>query len=205
MQDSRYWIVKRLIDLLLGSLLSAVAAPVVLLGAVSILLSDGRPAFLRVVRIGQGGCRFELLKLRTMVRGADQHPLGSITVGDDPRILRFGAFLRRHKFDEFPQLINVVLGDMSLVGPRPEVPEYVALYSEEERQILQYRPGITSPASIKFVNEADLLRTAHDPRKTYLEVILPEEIRIDLEYMRRATILSDLGVLLDTVSTVLRR
>jgi lipopolysaccharide/colanic/teichoic acid biosynthesis glycosyltransferase len=164
---------------------------------------DGAPCFYVSRRVGERGRPFRLYKIRTMSESAERGPLGSVTTGDDPRVTVTGRVLRRWKIDELPQLLNVLLGDMSMVGPRPETPEYVALYTEEQREILRYRPGITSPASITFIREAELLSLEDDPVTYYAERIMPEEIRIDLTYMRRATVWSDMTVLLKTAIVAL--
>ena len=130
------------------------------------------------------------------------HP--QLTVGEDPRITRAGRWLRRTKIDELPQLINVLKGEMSLVGPRPEVPRYVALYNEEEKSVLELVPGITDPASIKYRRESELLACSPEPEKTYIEEIMPEKIRINLDYARRATLFTDFKVILTTLCLVLK-
>lgn len=193
---------KRTVDVLLSCIVLAILGPAIVAAAIVVCIGDGPPAFYRSRRVGKEGREFNLLKLRTMVLDAQHSKLGSVTVGDDPRVTATGRFLRRWKLDELPQVLNVLAGDMSLVGPRPETPEYVALYSVDQRQILQYKPGITSPASILFVDEADLLSRADDPTTKYAEEIMPQEIAIDLAYMRRATIWSDIGVMASTVRTV---
>lgn len=121
-----------------------------------------------------------------------------LTVGNDARVTRTGRWLRRAKLDELPQLFNVLKGEMSLVGPRPEVPRYVALYTDEQKRVLGLRPGITDPASIAFRNEADVLAGYFDPQEAYLRKIMPQKIRLNLAYARRRTIVSDLGILLRT-------
>jgi len=196
--------VKRMLDLLLAGLGLVVVAPVGLIAAVVVFLSEGRPVFYLSRRVGQGGREFTLHKLRTMVPRSDRGSLGSVTVADDARLSRTGRALRRWKLDELPQLVNVLKGEMSIVGPRPDAPEIVALYTDEQREILRYRPGLTSPASIRFVNEAELLATSDDPRRLYIEEIMPEEIRLDLDYMKQATVGSDLRVMLATVVAVFR-
>jgi lipopolysaccharide/colanic/teichoic acid biosynthesis glycosyltransferase len=122
-----------------------------------------------------------------------------LTIGDDPRITRIGRTLRRYKLDELPQLINVLVGEMSLVGPRPEAPELMALYTEKQREVLQLVPGITDPASVKYVREGSLLGRVRDPASYYLEVVVPEKVRLNLQYAERATFWSDLGVIANTL------
>jgi len=137
-----------------------------------------------------------------MVPGAASHRLGSVTVADDPRVTPTGRFLRRYKLDELPQLVNVLAGQMSLVGPRPECPEFVSAYTDEQRQVLRYRPGITSPASIVYLDEAGRLAAESDAVRVYREQILPDELRIDLDYMEQATVRSDLRVVARTVAAL---
>ena len=190
---------KRAFDVACAAFGLTLFAPVLVAVAIVIRAREGPPVLYRPRRVGRNGRRFRLYKFRTMVCGADCTELGSVTVAEDQRITPMGRRLRRYKLDELPQLFNVLRGEMSLVGPRPEDPEFITFYTDEQREILRYTPGITSPASVRFVNEAALLRQAEHPRRKYLEEIMPEEIRLDLEYMRRATLLSDIGVLLETL------
>jgi lipopolysaccharide/colanic/teichoic acid biosynthesis glycosyltransferase len=166
--------------------------------ALLIKLGDGGPVFFRQERVGKGGRSFQLWKFRTM-RERAEHEGPRLTVGRDPRITRVGALLRRFKLDELPQLVNVLRGEMSLVGPRPEVPEYVARYTPEQRAVLELVPGITDPASIKYRNESELLAQSADPEASYVNRIMPDKIRMNLEYARRANALTDLGVILRTI------
>lgn len=190
--------VKRGMDVL-GALAGLVLlAPLLAAVAVAIRLRDGAPVLYRQRRVGVHGT-FAVLKFRTM----RSVPGPSITAGADPRITLMGRWLRRWKLDELPQLLNVLRGDMSLVGPRPEVPEFVAEYTVEERAVLRYRPGITDPASLRFRDEATLLAAAPDPVAWYRDVLLPEKLRLSLAYARRATPWSDLGVLAATVWVLL--
>lgn len=189
---------KRLLDLMGSALGLIVLSPLFLVVGLLIWANDRGPVFFRQERIGQGGRPFLIWKFRTMVMNAEA--LGSpLTVGRDPRITRVGHWLRKTKIDELPQLINVLLGQMSLVGPRPEVAAYVALYTPEQREVLQLRPGITDPASLRFRNEQELLAQAVDPEGWYVEVIMPEKIRLNLEYGRRASVRTDLGLVWLTV------
>jgi lipopolysaccharide/colanic/teichoic acid biosynthesis glycosyltransferase len=163
-----------------------------------IKLDDGGAVFFRQVRVGRDGRLFRVWKFRTMIANAEQRG-GPLTVGEDPRTTRIGRWLRRSKLDELPQLFNVLAGEMSLVGPRPEVPRYVALYSPDQRRVLDLVPGITDPASIVYRHESDLLARAPDPERHYIAVIMPEKIRINLAYAARATWWTDLVVVLDTL------
>lgn len=125
-----------------------------------------------------------------------------LTVGEDARITRSGKFLRRYKLDEFPQLWNIVLGEMSFIGPRPEVPKYVALYTEDQKRVLSVRPGLSDPASLAYMNEAELLAQAKDPEKTYIEEIMPAKLALNLKYIEERSFLGDLGLMLKTVGKV---
>jgi len=165
--------------------------------ALLIKLDDGGPVFFRHERVGHRGRPFLLWKLRTMRTGAEKAGPG-VTVDGDDRITRLGRWLRAYKLDELPQLINVLRGDMSLVGPRPEIASVVALYSAQQRAILDIMPGITDPASLKYRNEAALLARYEDPLTAYLEEVVPDKVRISIEYAQKATLWSDVGVLFRT-------
>ncbi|WP_257313155.1 sugar transferase [Geothrix fuzhouensis] len=188
----------RLFDFL-GALLGLVLlSPGLLLIAAIIKLADRGPVFYRQVRVGREGRLFRIWKFRTMVVGADR--IGrSLTVGGDPRVTRVGAYLRRWKLDELPQLLNVVTGEMGFVGPRPEVPRYVALYTETQRRVLDLRPGITDLASIAYRNESDLLDGHEDPEAHYIRTILPDKIRINLDYAAKAGVWRNFKVILATL------
>jgi lipopolysaccharide/colanic/teichoic acid biosynthesis glycosyltransferase len=192
---------KRLFDLGLAILGLILLWPVFLAIAILIKLEDRGPVFYLQERIGYRGKPFRIWKFRTMV--VDAEKLGKpLTIGKDPRITRVGYWLRKYKLDELPQLLNVVFGQMSFVGPRPELPCYVALYTPEQREILDFLPGITSPASIKYSNESELLAQARDPEKFYIEQVMPEKIKLDLEYFRNATLWSDLVIILKTLGRI---
>jgi len=193
---------KRLFDILLSALALVLLSPLLLVVAIVIVVGARGGAFFRQTRVGKGGKPFRLLKFRTMRPGSEA--MGRITVGErDPRVTRIGVFLRRTKLDELPQLWNVLVGDMSLVGPRPEVPEYVALYSGEQRRVLDVRPGITSLASIAYINENELLGRSADPKRTYVEDVLPAKLELDLKYVRDRTMGMDIGILLGTAARML--
>ena len=195
---------KRGLDFTVAALGLALLAPVFGLVALCIRLDSPGPVFFRQERVGRGGRIFRIHKFRTMVADAPSRGLG-ITVGEDVRITRVGRRLRRSKLDELPQLIDVLAGHMSLVGPRPELPRYVALYPADLRsQLLRVRPGITDPASLQFADEAALLAASTDPERQYREVLLPAKLRLSAEYAGRATLATDLGVLLRTLGVLLR-
>ena len=179
-------------------------APLFAAIAVWIRLDSSGPVFFRQERVGRGGLAFRIHKFRTMLSAPADTAARDITIGADPRITRAGAFLRRHKLDELPQLIDVLFGDMSLVGPRPEVPHYVATYPDAIRaKVLSVRPGITDPASLQFRNESELLARAADPEREYREVVLPAKLRLAVDYVEHATLAGDLRVLGLTVRMLL--
>jgi lipopolysaccharide/colanic/teichoic acid biosynthesis glycosyltransferase len=166
-------------------------------------IDDGLPIFYLQERIGLEGRKFKLVKFRTMRN--DAHRKGLLTVGSrDSRITRLGYFLRKYKLDELPQLVNVLKGDMALVGPRPEVEKYVLLYNESQRKVLSVKPGITDMASIEYIDENELLAKSDDPEKTYIEEIMPHKIEINLSYIRERSLAKDVGVLIRTAARIVR-
>ena len=188
---------KRMFDIVASGFGLIVLSPLFLILAIWIKLDSKGPVFYRQVRVGRGNKDFRIFKFRSMRVGADKGSLVTIG-GHDPRVTRSGYFIRKFKFDELPQLINVFLGDMSLVGPRPEVRHYVDYWTPEQMHVLDVRPGITDPASIKFRNENDLMERAEDPEKYYIEVIMQEKIRLYLEYVEKHSFLYDLGLVFKT-------
>jgi lipopolysaccharide/colanic/teichoic acid biosynthesis glycosyltransferase len=196
---------KRLFDLLLSGVALVALAPLLLVIALWIKLDSPGPVFFRQRRVGRQGVPFRIHKFRTMV--ADAPTRGpAITIGADARITRAGRRLRAWKLDELPQLLDVLAGDMSLVGPRPEMPQYVALYPPELRaRVLAVRPGITDPASLRYADESALLAAAADPEREYREVLLPAKLRESAAYADRATLCSDLGVIGRTLGVLWRR
>lgn len=199
-----YRAVKRTIDLSAGALALLLLSPVIGVVAWQIRREDGGPAFYRAPRVGLGGAPFKMYKFRTMVTDADRIG-GPSTAGDDPRITRIGHRIRSSKLDEIPQLINVVSGEMSLVGPRPEVQHYVDMFTERERQILSVKPGITDWASIRYRNEGEILRGAADPEQAYMEKIRPGKLELQLEYVRRQSLWQDLQILAATARILFER
>lgn len=195
---------KRLLDLSFAFVALVLLGPLMCAIALLVRIDSPGPALFRQDRVGKGGRMFAMLKFRSMRADAARNGL-AITVGDDPRITRVGRLIRRYKLDELPQLWNVIKGDMSLVGPRPEVPRYVDLYpAEVRRAVLSVRPGITDPASIAFVNESELLATAADAEAMYREVILPQKLRMYCDYVAGHSVVGDLKVLVRTVVAALR-
>ncbi len=192
---------KRAFDLFVAVALLLVAAPIMACAALVILVVDGTPILFRQTRVGRGGALFTLMKLRTM-RPCSQG-LG-ITVAGDERVTPLGAWLRKWRLDELPQLLNVLRGDMSMVGYRPELPQYVAANLESYRSLFEYRPGVTDPATIALTDESELLRWQDDPEAYYVHKLLPEKIRVSQGYAQSSSIGSDLGVLAATCIAILR-
>ena len=196
---------KRILDCSCAAIGLTALAPVFVVIAIVIRTDSPGAVFYRQVRVGRGGKPFRIWKFRTM---AEHQQPGSpqITAAGDSRITRVGAVLRRYKLDELPQLINVLVGEMSLVGPRPEVPRYVALYPPDLREIvLSVRPGITDLASISFRNESEILACSEDPEHEYIEVVLPRKLALSAEYVKTQTIASDFSLVCQTLVQVFRR
>jgi len=195
--------IKRAFDLLASASGLVVLAPLLLLIAVAVKLDSPGPVLFRQERVGRNGRIFRIRKFRTMVRDAPRLG-GAITVGRDPRITRVGHVLRRYKLDELPQLIDVLLGDMSLVGPRPEVPKYVALYPPGIRErVLSVRPGLTDNASLAYIDENAQLAGAADPEREYVEKILPEKLRLYVEYVDNRSLALDLSIIGRTAARII--
>lgn len=197
-----YPFVKRLFDFVLAVMGLTLLSPVILILAILIKLDSKGPIFYKGTRVGKAGKLFGMYKFRTMVVNADKIG-GSSTPDDDPRITRMGKFLRATKFDELPQLINVAKGEMSFVGPRPQVKWAVDLYTVQERQVLTVLPGITDYASVHFPNEGEILRGSKDPDKDYMDKIHPEKMRLSLEYIHSQSILLDLQIIIQTLVTII--
>jgi lipopolysaccharide/colanic/teichoic acid biosynthesis glycosyltransferase len=194
---------KRLFDVVLSLVGLLLVAPLLLLIAVLIKLASPGPILYRGMRVGQFGRPFRILKFRTMVVDAERRG-GSATAEDDPRVTSIGKLLRRYKLDELPQLGNVLMGDMSFVGPRPEIQKYIERYTQEEKGILKLRPGITDWASIWNSNEAAVLEGSSDPEGTYEELILPTKIALQLKYLQDHSFVTDLKILFHTFAKLLR-
>ena len=193
----------RFFDFILSLVGLVVLAPIFIILAIWIKIDSKGPVFYKQVRVGQNGIDFGLFKFRSMVVDADKK--GLITVGGrDPRITRSGYFIRKYKLDELPQLINILLGDMSLVGPRPEVRKYVELYTDEQQKVLSVKPGITDYASIEYMDENELLGKSNDPEKTYIEEIMPEKIKYNMKYIQNKNLFEYFKIILLTVSKIVR-
>ena len=189
---------KRWVDMILSSVALIILSPLFFVVAILIKLDSHGPVFFRGTRIGKDGSPFRIYKFRTMVDNAEKIG-GPSTPADDPRLTKIGKILRRYNLDELPQFINVLNGEMSIVGPRPEVPQYVKIFTEEEREILTVRPGITDWASIWNPDEGAVLAGSDDPEKEYLEKIWPEKHRLELEYVRNRSFLIDCKIMLKTL------
>ena len=194
---------KRAFDIIASGLGLIVLSPLFLVLAIWIKLDSKGPVFYRQVRVGYKNKDFRIFKFRSMRVGSDKGSLVTIG-GHDPRVTRSGYFIRKFKFDELPQLINVFVGDMSLVGPRPEVRHYVDYWTPEQMHVLDVRPGITDPASIKFRNENELMEKAEDPEKYYIEVIMQEKIKLYLEYVEKHSFWYDLGLIFKTFWVIVK-
>jgi len=193
--------VKRAFDVAMSAVGLVITSPLVVAAAIAVKVESPGPAFYVAPRVGKDGRIFQILKLRTMRAGAAGP---AVTAGDDPRITRVGRLLRRAKLDELPQLLNVLRGDMSLVGPRPEDPRYVARYTPEQRKVLEVRPGITGPTVLAFIDEESILKGG-DAEAVYVGKVMPDKLAIDLDYIHRASFRGDLAILGRTALAMLGR
>jgi len=193
--------IKRFFDLVMSLLGLLLLSPVFLIIAVFILLDSRGGVFYKQMRVGRGGMDFNLFKFRSMKTHSDLK--GALTIGaNDSRITRVGFYIRKYKLDELPQLLNVFIGNMSLVGPRPEVRKYVQLYNKEQLEVLTVKPGITDYASIVFSNESELLGKNDDPEKVYIDQIMPQKLRLNLKYIREKGMIKDIRIILGTLSKI---
>ena len=193
----------RFCDIVLSCLGLLLLSPLFVVVAVWIVIDNPGPIFYRQMRVGKDGKDFGLLKFRSMRIGADKESL--ITIGEhDSRITRAGYYIRKYKLDELPQLWNVLTGDMSLVGPRPEVRRYVDMYTDEQRQVLTVRPGITDYASIEYIDENRILAQAEDPDRTYIEEIMPAKIAMNMRYIEHQTLGEYMKIIFLTLAKIIR-
>lgn len=191
-------ILKRLFDIVASFIGIILLSPFLIIIAIFIKLGSNGPIFFKQERVGLKGKHFLILKYRTMIVDAEKYGK-QITVGKDNRITAVGSFLRKYKLDELPQLINVLKGDMSLVGPRPEVPRYVKLYSKEQLKVLDVRPGITDLASLRYSDENELLGTVENPEEYYVNVIMKDKLDLNLEYIDKSNVFYDIVIILKTI------
>lgn len=193
---------KRLLDIFSSALVLLLLLPLWLIIALAIVLESRGGVFYRQIRVGKDNKDFYLYKFRTMRTGSDQK--GLLTVGErDSRITRVGYFLRKYKIDEFPQLLNVLKGDMSIVGPRPEVRKYVDMYTPEQMRVLSVRPGLTDIASVQYVHENELLAASDNPEKTYIEEVMPAKLALNLQYIDNQSVLGDIKLIWKTFVAIL--
>ena len=193
--------VKRIFDIVLSLIGITVLLPFFFLFAVLIILNSGFPIFYLQKRVGKNGIDFSLLKFRTMKKDSDKK--GLLTIGEnDSRITTIGRFLRKYKIDELPQLFNVLMGDMSLVGPRPEVRKYVDMYSAEQKKVLSVKPGITDYASIEYANENRILSTSQNPEQLYINDVMPSKLKLNLKYIEDQSFFTDLKIIFKTIGRI---
>ncbi len=189
--------IKRFLDVTASLLVLVVLLPVWLLIALAIVLDSKGGVFYKQLRVGKNNRDFYLYKFRTMRVGADQK--GLLTVGErDNRITRVGYLLRKYKIDEFPQLLNIIKGDMSIVGPRPEVRKYVDMYTTEQMQVLSVRPGLTDPASIQYVHENEILAASDNPEQTYIDEVMPAKLALNVDYIQNQSLVYDIKLIFKT-------
>jgi lipopolysaccharide/colanic/teichoic acid biosynthesis glycosyltransferase len=198
-----YFFIKRILDILITSIGIILFFPVIIAVSLIILISSGYPVFFLQERVGKDWKIFKIVKFRTMVKNADKMGSG-VSSHDDYRITNIGKFLRRFKIDEIPQIFNVLLGDMSLVGPRPELLKYAEYYLDDYSEILKIKPGITDYASLEFRNESELLRHPDDNEKIYLNKILPDKIKLYKKYLKEANLTTDIKIIFSTFKVIIR-
>lgn len=191
---------ERLFNLLIAFFIFIITFPVFLFISLVIKLNSKGPVFFIQKRVGQYNIDFNLYKFRTMVVQKENNQL--ITIGNDKRITNVGKILRKFKLDELPQLINIIKGDMNIVGPRPEVRKYVELYSAEQLKILNAKPGLTDPSSIKFSNESEILGKYKNPEEAYIKIIMPEKINTSINYLEKRNMLTDIQIIINTIIKV---
>ncbi len=193
--------VKRFLDLLCSIVALVLLAPLWLLIALAIMLESRGGVLYRQSRVGRDNRDFTLYKFRTMRTGSDKK--GLLTVGDrDSRVTRVGYFLRKYKLDEFPQLINIIKGDMSIVGPRPEVRKYVDMYTPEQMKVLSVRPGLTDYASVRYVHESEILARSDNPEQTYINEVMPAKLVLNLEYIQHQSLKEDIKLIFQTFAAI---
>ena len=193
--------IKRIFDLLSSLVGLIILSPLLMLISLLIIIDSKGNAFYSQKRVGRKGNQFNLLKFRTMKQNSDIK--GLLTIGNDSRITRIGHYLRKSKLDETPQLVNIIRGEMSVVGPRPETPNYVELYTEEQQKVLNVRPGLTDYASLEFINESEILAKHDDPEKAYIETVMPQKLSLNLKYITDQSLLLDIKIIFKTLLRIL--
>ena len=193
---------KRVFDIISSFIVFVILSPVFLIVAVWIKLDSKGGIFYQQKRVGKNQIEFGLFKFRTMRPNSDQI---KITVGDrDPRVTEVGYYLRKYKLDELPQLINILRGEMSVVGPRPEVSQYVNLYNEKQLEVLSVKPGLSDLATLEYVHESEILAKSDNPEKTYINEIMPDKLKLNLEYIKKQSFLLDLGIIFKTFARIVK-
>lgn len=192
-----YSFAKRIFDCTAAIVALLIFSPLLLVLSVWILVDSPGGVFYKQIRVGKNQKEFQLLKFRSMRTNADK--AGQLTIGNDARVTRVGRFIRKFKFDEIPQLINIIKGEMSVVGPRPEVPKYVAMYSQEQLQVLDVLPGLTDYASIEYLNEQEVLGAAEDAEKVYIEEVMPAKLKLNLKYIQERNLWIDIKLIFKTL------
>ena len=194
---------KRVFDIISSVIVLVLLSPLFIAISINILIDSRGGIFYKQIRVGKNKNEFKLMKFRTMQSGSDKK--GLITVGEsDSRITKIGRVLRKYKLDEFPQLLNVIKGEMSIVGPRPEVPKYVSMYSEEQLKVLSVRPGLTDLASIEFINENEILGKSENPDQEYIQNIMPEKLNLNLKYIQNRSFFGDFKLIFRTVRKLMK-
>jgi lipopolysaccharide/colanic/teichoic acid biosynthesis glycosyltransferase len=195
---------KRIFDIILSVVLLIITTPLMILISALIFFNDGWPVFYTQKRMGKNMKEFKIFKFRTMIKNADKKG-NTITTKNDPRILKIGKFLRKYKLDELPQLVNVLLGEMSIVGPRPDVKKYVYLFETDFKEILKVKPGITDFASLKFINEEEILEKYENREEAYVSIVMPQKVKLFKEYVRNVSFKTDMMIILQTFIGILKK
>ncbi|MDP7319711.1 MAG: sugar transferase [Bacteriovoracaceae bacterium] len=193
---------KSLFDFSISIIAFTFFLPLFMVISALIKLGSKGPIFFKQVRVGKDGKEFKIFKFRTMITDAETKGL-QLTVGKDPRITSIGHILRKYKLDELPQLINIIKGEMSFVGPRPEVPKYVSMYNEEQKKVLQVKPGITDVASLEYIDENELLKDAINPEKMYIEKIMPAKLELNYKYIQNQSLFLDIKIIFQTIFKIM--
>ncbi len=197
-----YFIAKRIFDIISSSVVLLLFSPFFIFISIWILLDSRGGVFYRQIRVGKGGREFGLPKFRSMRPDSDKS--GQLTIGNDSRVTGVGKFIRKYKLDEIPQLLNIIKGDMSVVGPRPEVPHYVNMYSSEQRKVLDVLPGLTDYASLEYLDEQKILGKATDPEATYINEVMPSKLELNLKYIRERGLWVDMKLIFKTIGKIFR-
>lgn len=199
----KYAIIKRVLDFFFSIIFLIILMPFFIIIALLIIIDDGFPIMYRQTRVGKNGNFFKILKFRTMKKNADA--LSKITIGDkDPRITKIGYVLRKYKIDELPQLWNILKGEMSFIGPRPEVPEYVALYNTKQRNVLKVRPGLSDYASLDYINENEILSKYSTPEEAYINIVMPQKLQLSLKYIHDMSLKTDFNIIIKTIAKIIK-